>query len=87
MRDYLDADCVFTALIAKKIFNTFDWKIRRNNVVSYQVTFEHIKKTAISSFTVYIKEGRHCIGKTTLVNQAKRFHLPIDDVFLQCALS
>jgi hypothetical protein len=34
-----------------------------------------------------VKKIIYCIGITALINQARRFGLPVDDIIVQCAIS
>ena len=86
MTDFLEADCVLNALFAKDIFARKQWKLDRVTSSSYDVSFEFANSARIAGFTVYIKGTYHCIGITALINQARRFSLPVDDIIVQCAI-
>jgi hypothetical protein len=86
MNDFLDADCVIGALFAKGVFIQKIWKLSRGTANSYDVNFEFIDSARIAGFTIYIKGTYHCIGLTALLNQARRFSIPVDDIVLQCAI-
>jgi hypothetical protein len=84
--DLLDADCVFNALFIKGVLAKRIWRLNRVSADNYDVNFELANSARIVGFTVYIKGTCHCIGITALINQSKRFNVPIDDIILQCAL-
>ena len=86
MDDFLDADCVLTALFGKGVFTKKIWKLSRGIASSYDVTFDFANSARIAGFTVYIKGTYHCIGLAALLNQSKRFKVPVDDIILQCAI-
>ena len=87
MIDFLDGDCVFLSLFEKKVLTRKEWKISKITSSSYDVTFELEKSARIAGFTIYIKGTYHCIGITALVNQSKRFIIPIDDIIVKCSIS
>ena len=86
MDDFLDADCVINALFAKGVFSRKLWKLGRGTASSYDVSFEFADSARIAGFTVYIKGTYHCIGLAALVNQSRRFGIPVDDIIAQCAV-
>jgi len=86
MDGLLDADCVITALFTKGVFTRKDWKLSRGTTSSYDVNFEFADSAKIAGFIVYIKGTYHCIGVTALLNQSRRFNIPVDDIILQCQL-
>ena len=86
MNDFLDADCVIGALFAKGVFTEKAWKLSKGTASSYDVTFEFANSAKIAGFTVYIKGTYHCIGLAALLNQSRRFNVPVDDIILQCAI-
>ena len=86
MNDFLDADCVVSALFAKGVFTRKIWKLSRGTSDSYDVNFEFADLARIAGFTIYIKGTYHCIGLTALLNQARRFNIPVDDIVIQCAI-
>ena len=86
MDDFLDADCVIDALFAMGIFTRKVWKLSKGIASSYDVIFELADSARIAGFTVYIKGTYHCIGLTALVNQSRRFNIPVDDIIVQCAI-
>jgi hypothetical protein len=86
LNDFLDADCVFTAFFSKNVLTKKQWKLTRVTNNSYDVNFEFENSAKIVGFTVYIKGTYHCIGITALVNQSKRFNIPVDDIMVQCAI-
>jgi hypothetical protein len=86
LNDFLDAECVFTALFNKGILTRKQWKLNRITANNYDVNFEFVNTARIAGFTVYIKGTYHCIGITAMVNQSKRFNIPVDDIMAQCAI-
>jgi len=86
MGGFLDADCVINALFTKGVFSKKSWKLSKGIASSYDVNFEFADSARIAGFTVYIKGTYHCIGLTALVNQSRRFNIPVDDIILQCAI-
>ena len=86
MNDFLDAGCVFDALFIKGILTKRIWKLNRVTASSYDVNFEFANMARIAGFTIYIKGTYHCIGMTSLINQAKRFNIPVDDIIVQCVI-
>ena len=86
MNDFLDADCVIDALFAKGVFIKKTWKLTRITASSYDVNFEFASSAKIAGFTVYIRGTYHCIGLAALLNQSRRFNIPVDDIILQCAI-
>jgi hypothetical protein len=86
MDGFLDADCVINALFDKGVFSRKSWKLSKGIANSYDVIFEFANSARIAGFTVYIKGTYHCIGLTALVNQARQFNIPVDDIVLQCAI-
>ena len=86
MNDFLDADCVINALFSKGVFVQKVWKLSRGTASNYDVNFEFTDSARIAGFTIYIKGTFHCIGLTALLNQARRFNIPVDDIVLQCTI-
>jgi len=86
LNDFLDADCVIGALFAKGVFTKKTWKLTRITASSYDVNFELANSTRIAGFIIYIKGTYHCIGLAALLNQSRRFNIPVDDIILQCAI-
>jgi len=86
MDDFLDADCVLTALFDKGVFTRKIWKLGRVTASSYDVIFEFENSAKTAGFIIYIKGTYHCIGVTALLNQSRRFNVPVDDIILQCAI-
>jgi hypothetical protein len=86
MDDFLDADCVIGALFDKSVFTRKVWKLNRGTASSYVVNFEFADSARIAGFIIYIKGTYHCIGVTALLNQSRRFNIPVDDIILQCAI-
>ena len=86
MDGFLDADCVINALFAKGVFSKKSWKLSRVTANSYDVIFEFADSARIAGFTVYIIGTYHCIGLTALDNQSRRFHIPVDDIMVQCVI-
>jgi len=84
--DFLDADCVIKAFFDKGIFSKKVWKLSRGISSSYDVNFEFVNSAKIAGFTIYIKGTYHCIGITALLNQSRRFCVPVDDIILQCTI-
>jgi len=84
--DYLEADCVLNALFAKGVFTKKDWKLNRVTASSYDASFELADSARIAGFTIYIIGTYHCIGRTALLNQARRFNLVVDDILVQCVI-
>jgi len=87
MDGFLEADCVINALFIKGVFTRKAWKLSRGIANSYDVNFEFTNSARIAGFTVYIKGTYHCIGLTALLNQSRRFGIPVDDIVLQCAIN
>jgi hypothetical protein len=86
MNGFLDADCVMSALFAKGVFTKKTWKLNRGTVSSYDVTFEFADSAKTAGFTIYIRGTYHCVGLTAILNQSRRFSIPVDDIILQCAI-
>jgi hypothetical protein len=86
MDGFLDADCVIDTLFTKGIFSRKVWKLSRVTASSYDVNFEFKDSARIAGFTIYIKGTYHCIGLTALLNQSRRFSIPVDDIILLCAI-
>lgn len=86
MDDFLDADCVINALFSKGVFTRKIWKLDRVTADRYSVSFEVKNSARIAGFMIYIKGTYHCIGVTALQNYARRFSVPIDDIYLQCII-
>jgi hypothetical protein len=87
MNDFLDADCVINALFTKGVFTRKTWKLSKVSASSYDITFEFTDSARVAGFTIYIRGTYHCIGITALLNQSRRFKIPVDDIFLQCAIN
>jgi len=87
MDGFLDADCVISALFSKGVFTRKIWKQNRVTSNNYDVNFEFVDSARIAGFTIYIKGTYHCIGLTALVNQSRRFNIPVDDIILQCIIN
>ena len=86
MDAFLDADCVINALFNKGVFSRKKWKLGRGTASSYNVTFEFADSARIAGFIIYIKGTYHCIGLAALINQSRKFTIPVDDIVLQCAI-
>jgi len=86
LNDFLDADCVIGALVAKGVFTKKAWKPTRITASSYDVNFELAGSAKIAGFIIYIKGTYHCVGLTALLHQSRRFNIPVDDIILQCAI-
>jgi hypothetical protein len=86
MPGFLDADCVISALFAKGVFTRKLWKLERVEAHSYYVSFEFAGSARAAGFMVSVLGGIHCIGITALLNQSRRFMVPVDDILLRCAL-
>jgi len=86
MDRFLEADCVINALFDKGVFSKKVWKLSRGTASSYDVNFEFLNSARIAGFTIYIKGTYHCIGITALLNHARRFNIPVDDIVLQCVI-
>jgi hypothetical protein len=86
MEGFLDGDCVINALFAKGVFTRKTWKLVRGTASSYDVCFEFADSPRIAGFTIYIKGTFHCVGLTALLNQSRKFNIPVDDIVLQCAI-
>jgi hypothetical protein len=84
--DFLDADCVISALFSKGFLAKKLWKLTRGTTNSYDVTFELENSARIIGFTIYIKGTYHCLGITALVNQSKRFNITVEDIIKDCAI-
>jgi len=87
MDDYLEADCVINALFNKGVFIKKEWKLRKGTADYYTATFEFKDAIKIAGFIIYIKGTYHCIGKTALINQSRRFDIPVDDLLVQCIIT
>jgi hypothetical protein len=86
MNGFLDADCVITALFARGVFTKKAWKLNKGAVSSYDVTFELANSAKTAGFIIYIRGTYHCVGLTAILNQSRRFNIPVDDIILQCAI-
>jgi hypothetical protein len=86
MPGFLDAGCVLSAFFAKGVFTRKLWKLERAEAHSYYVNFEFVGSARITGFMVFVRGGVHCIGLTALLNQSRRFMVPVDDILLRCAL-
>jgi hypothetical protein len=86
MDGFLDADCVMGSLFDKGVFTKKTWRLSKGAANSYDVSFEFADSARIAGFIFYIKGTYHCIGLTALLNQARRFKIPVDDIILQCVI-
>jgi hypothetical protein len=86
MDGFLDADCVIDALFEKGVFTKKAWKLDKVTASSYDVSFEFADSARIAGFTIFIKGTYHCIGLTAIFNSSRRFHIPVDDIILRCAI-
>jgi hypothetical protein len=86
MDAFLDADCVITTLFTRGVFTKRLWKLNRVSAPSYDVNFELADAARIAGFTIFIRGTYHCIGLTALLNQSRRFNIPVDDICRCCAL-
>jgi len=87
MGDFLDADCVFATLIGGGIFTLKSWKNTIGEKTYYNVLFELAESARTAGFVIYITEGRHQIGRTALLNIARRFQIPLGDILTRCAVA
>lgn len=86
MDNFLDADCVLNALFEKGVLVKKVWKLDKGTTSHYDVLLELTTSAKIVGFVIYIKGTYHCIGMTALINQAKRFRIPVDDIILLCVI-
>jgi len=86
MDGFLDAYCVMNSLFDKGVFTKKSWRLSKGTANSYDVSFEFADSARIAGFIIYINGTYHCIGLTALLNQSRRFSIPVDDIILQCAI-
>lgn len=86
MGDFLDADCVFATLITDGVFTLKVWKNTMGDKPLYHVMFELAKSARTAGFVIYIRGGRHQIGRTALLNIARQFQIPMGDILTRCAV-
>ena len=86
MHDYLDADCVLTALFDKGVLTRKLWKLTRGTINSYTVTFELKDSARIVGFNIYIKGTYHCIGLTAFSNRLRVLNTALDAIIAQCRI-
>jgi hypothetical protein len=84
MGDFLDADCVFAALISDGVFTLKVWKNTMGDKPYYNVMFEMAESARIAGFTIYVTDGCHRIGRTALLNIARRFQISLGDILTRC---
>ena len=87
MGDFLDAECVFSTLISDGVFTLKVWKNTAGEKTSYHVMFELVESARRAGFIIYIAEGRHCIGRTALLNIVRQFKFPLGDILTRCAVN
>jgi len=85
MGDFLDADCVFSALISGGVFTQKVWKNTIGSKLDYNVMFDLAESARRAGFVIYVAEGCHRIGRTALLNIARRFQIPLGDILTRCA--
>jgi len=86
MGDFLDADCVFAALISAGVFTPKIWKNTIGNKLNYNVMFDLTESARMAGFVIYIVDGCHRIGRTALLNIARRFKISLGDILTRCAV-
>jgi hypothetical protein len=86
MDGLLDAECVLDALFDHHVFTRKLWKLSKVTANSYDVLFEFEDSARCAGFTIFIQGTYHCIGLTALLNQSRRFKVPVDDIMVQCVL-
>jgi hypothetical protein len=83
MPDYLDADCVMSALFDKGLFTRKEWRLPKATE-EYSIFLEFESSAKIAGFNIYIIGSRQCVGTAALKNQSVRFNIPIVDIVKQC---
>jgi hypothetical protein len=86
MGDFLDADCVFAALISGGVFTLKVWKNTMGDKPYYDVMFEMAKSARMAGFVIYVTNDCHRIGRTALLNIARQFQIPLGDILTRCAV-
>jgi len=86
MNDYLDAECVFAALISGGFFTKKVWKNTLGDKTNYHVMFELAEFPKTIGFVVYIIGGYHRIGRTSLINKVRQLNIPLGDILTRCAV-
>ena len=87
MDDFLDAECVFSTLISGGVFSFKIWKNTLGEKLTYHVSFELAESARRAGFLIYIKEERHCIGRTALLNIVRQFNFPLGDILTRCSVN
>ncbi|MDR2575531.1 MAG: hypothetical protein LBC52_03720 [Treponema sp.] len=87
MGDFLDADCVFAALISGGVFTMKVWKNTMGDKSYYHVMFDLASSARRAGFVIYVVEGCHQIGRTALINIARQFQISLGDILTRCAVA
>jgi hypothetical protein len=86
MTNYLEASCVFNALVALDLIVMTQWKHENTRELYYPVHFLYKGRRAIASFEVYIIKGQHCVRKSNLEVIAHRHNFDMSDISGKCIL-
>ena len=86
MSDYLDANCVITALFENDILAKKEWQIPKA-IKEYYVSFELKASARRMAFIIYVIDSHHYIGCTAIKNQSRRFTISIDDIINNCLVT
>jgi len=87
MDNFLDADCVFAALISNGIFTSKVWKNTMGTKPYYDVMFDLADSARRAGFVIYLTNNCHRIGRTALLNIAEQFKIPLGDILIRCAVT
>jgi hypothetical protein len=83
---FLDAECVFNALVKRGIIISQDWKNRHPETSRFTAHFSLTKSHGIISFEVRKKDSRYFITARSLEIIAHIKKLNIDDLYVKCLL-
>jgi hypothetical protein len=83
---FLDAECVFNALITRDIITAQDWKNKHPETSQFTAHFSLTKSHGIISFEVRKKENRYFITTRSLEIVAYIQKLDIGDLYIDCIL-
>ncbi len=84
MKSLLDADCVFSTLIAENILEQNDWKNIALGTTYYFVEVWLQEKKAMMMFNVEVYNGRHVIASSSLNLFSNRFNIDFLEICKKC---
>ena len=85
MEDYLLADCVINNLVKNKILKPNNiWKKTVPDTSFYIAEFWYVKNNSYIPLHISIKENKHCITKTLLINKARHLGCNIETILNCC---